>query len=223
MYQAKVKTVEQYSDSQSEHLVHKGKLVLIKTGYKNEIGKLACNRDGVYNIPRTEEDSLKSAKWFSNELIKPIIISETEEIEVGDWFLFGKNNLLVKAEEVQKSEDLVVFRNNEGERIIRYLTNCKKVLALPEHFSDAHLQAIVDGKMSDGDEVLIKCVPNGNHSDYELFIYLNQQNHITLFPVKQSLEEAYYKYYGSKVEHSTSTHDAYDMVAFAEWAKKNNY
>ena len=210
MYQAKVKTVEQYSDSQSEHLVHKGKLVLIKTGYKNEIGKLACNRDGVYNIPRTEEDSLKSAKWFSNELIKPIIISETEEIVFGDC-----------AYNPHSIKHFITECNQSNKDSIQ--EHWAKILALPEHFSDAHLQAIVDGKMSDGDEVLIKCVPNGNHSDYELFIYLNQQNHITLFPVKQSLEEAYYKYYGSKVEHSTSTHDAYDMVAFAEWAKKNNY
>lgn len=35
-------------------------------------------------------------------------------------------------------------------------TGAFKILALPEHFSPRHLQAIVDGKLKDGDKVLLE-------------------------------------------------------------------
>ena len=103
-----------------------------------------------------------------------------------------------------------------------------KILALPEHFSDKHLQAIVDGKMEEG-KVLVKCFRydswTGSSIKYFHRIKLNQQNHITLFPVKQSLEEAAEKY-GLCGDHSNEDPQYAAEQGFkagAKWAKKNNY
>lgn len=70
----------------------------------------------------------------------PIIISETEKIEVGDWVYYQDDNVIFKCEH----PNLI----GVGEY---------KVLSLPEHFSPKHLQAIVDGKMKNGDKVLVEC------------------------------------------------------------------
>ena len=43
-----------------------------------EIGKLAVNNDGVYNIPKTEEDCEKSAQWFGNKLVCCIVTEPFE-------------------------------------------------------------------------------------------------------------------------------------------------
>lgn len=96
--------------------------------------------------------------WVGGLYHVPILISEAEKIEVGDWIWDKLNKKLFKATiEYKQSEDQQYF----------------KVLALPEHFSPKHLQAIVDGKLKDGDKVLVECeewgenecMPNPNGSD----------------------------------------------------------
>jgi hypothetical protein len=193
-YQPKVNNTEQYSDSQGKHIVHLGKLLLLK----NETPPADVYVKGIYGR-------------------HPIIISETEEIEEGEVAYHIS------------TKTLDTFENALDKRVSDGFHFHNKILALPEHFSDKHLQAIVGGKMKDGDEVLVKC-ENRDYKEWrkdrihrQFQIHLDQQNHITLFPVKRSLEQAYHDYYGSKVEHSTITHDAYDMVSFAEWVKRNNY
>src|SRR3972149_2891570 len=57
-----------------------------------------------------------------------------------------------------------------------------KILALPEHFSPKHLQAIVDGKM------LVECDKMWNEIDGEYkVIKLNQSNHITLHKIEEKM------------------------------------
>jgi hypothetical protein len=132
-----------------------------------------------------------------------------------------ENIIISKTEEVLKGDQYRGFfkYNKQGFGIIYPY----KILALPKHFSDKHLQAIVDGKLKDGDEVYVKCirVESKPKSFSDLWkIYLNQQNHITLFPVKQSLEEAAYEY--ARGQDAVDEY-AIGFMAGAEWAKKNNY
>lgn len=152
-----------------------------------------------------------------------IIISETEDFELTPAWTF----------DYQTGELMQIKYGGD-----KY---CKKVLALPEHFSDKHLQAIVDGKIKNGDEVLVKCAKyknyvgpkKENYTDIFTRVHLDQQNHITLFPVKQSLEKASenyaydsnesyntpVKFYRDQLQHKSIR----DFKAGAEWAKKNNY
>ena len=198
MYQPKVNNTQQYSDSQGEHVVCKGKLVLLHPPY-------SFGSD--VNIHYDED-----------VMCRPIIISETEEIKEGD--------------KVVHLDDNYIFTSNENESKVH--KKAKKILSLPEHFSEKHLQAIVDGKMKDGDEVLVKCVGGkfnyrcNDKSQLEFFIDLDQQNHITLFPAKQSSEKAAKEYCPKRPSYSKDNQDVNRRVrkafkAGAEWAKENNY
>ena len=219
MYQAKVKNTQKYSDSQGEHIVCKGKLVLIRK--KIPQGGKIPKPDGVNRI------------YDDNYQLDPIIISETEEIIEGDKALYKDSfGYLIFT---LKTKDADRYWWEEGS-CSRVENEVYKILALPEHFSDKHLQAIVDGKVKEG-KVLVKCFLYGEkligaddpkYKDYK--IYLNQQNHITLFPAKQSLEKLISKY--KRDEHEDWVELKYydfnkiiDEVAHevTEWAKNNNY
>lgn len=75
----------------------------------------------------------------------PILISRTEKIEV-DW----KGWAYKKDVKGQLFEHFYTTNS--------WYDDAKKVLALPEHFSPEHLQMIVDGKLKDGDKVLVECI-----------------------------------------------------------------
>jgi hypothetical protein len=91
-----------------------------------------------------ECDSSKEANFWiklNGKFLKPILISRTEKIEVGDWYYFDGGeykNLLQLEEPMTYTEE-------------RY-----KVLALPEHFSPQQLQDIVGGKLKEG-KCLVEC------------------------------------------------------------------
>lgn len=198
-YQPKVEQVERYSDSQGEHLVCRGKLILLEP-------------------EKCEPLTLSGGHKYKK--LKPIIISEIEEIKFHD-IVFGKN-------------DNSFFHWKESQHNIDY-SRFSKVLAIPKQFSDKHLQAIVDGKIKFGDEVLVKCqamstVDVEGKGDGGLFldynqIALDQQNHIALFPAKQSLEEVAEEYALSFSKDGGWDDNMHDIEAAfksgAEWAKKN--
>lgn len=163
------------------NVVCKGKLVLIKQD----------SDKGISTIP------IESIGWC-----KPIIISETEEIEVGgkylvELFAITNESNGLHIEECKKLED--VWCNNFDIVQQRHKDNCKKILVLPEHFSPEQLQLIVDGKLKDGDEVMVECTqPNDTDKDGDCGkcthygnpcfctqVKFNQQNHITLLPVEK--------------------------------------
>lgn len=72
--------------------------------------------------------------------------------------------------------------------------SCFKILALPEHFSPQQLQDIVDGKLKEGQKILLECEDVGDCKEYDtdnnyctckdgckdLQIKLNP--HITIYP-----------------------------------------
>lgn len=216
MHQPKVENVQEYEDSQGSHIVTPAKLILISDNDYETIS--SSDRMTI----RRKRENL------------PILISETEEIEEGDWFYHEHTNTIAKASNTSLNN---IFTSLEGGKSNYIRAGCVKILALPEHFSDEHLQAIADGKMEDRDKVLVKCFKSGRmemvgvHTTNEYSIHLDQQTHITLFPATQSLEEAIENYVNSKPAsraRALSNDQIKDiereaMRYMAEWAKKNNY
>lgn len=222
MYQPKVKQTEEYSDSQGTHLVHKGKLILPHNKTINYIGKRIGNK-------------LTGNSWV------PIIISETEEIEAGEW-AYRISSKVIK--QLSKNS------NWHG-------CGWRKILAFPEQLSNKQLQAIASTKIKNGNEVLIKCTKklieyrcqncstnegrdnsfncnctNGMRTYREKCVHLNGYNRITLFPAEQSVEEAAKAYSGGNFDHPRRVivtegnvrHGVYKAFkAGVEWAKKNNH
>lgn len=168
----KVSQIESFKDSQVDIIVCRGKLVLIDKTTDETIGSLFQMIEGGNDIFISNNPSVPCKS------IKPIIISTKEEIEVGDMYLKG-----------------IYILKNDGESTIDYFKDCHKILALPEHFSPKQLQAIVDGKLKDGDEVFVECkdkwIEAGFSLDVEKSIKLNKSNHIKLFPVKQEEIKTY--------------------------------
>lgn len=76
---------------------------------------------------------------------KPIIISETEKIEVGDWVLRPDGIILQ------------MTHNNYVNYLDSQSNATKKILALPQHFSSRQLDEIMSGRWKDGDKVLVEC------------------------------------------------------------------
>src|SRR5690606_33636935 len=110
---------------------------------------------------------------------KPIIVSESEKIEAGDWVYN------------EVSKEIYQFKEN-------HVSYEFKILALPEHFSPQQLQDIVDGKLKEG-KCLVECEtrilrpelgaifegPSGLEYLNDTIIKLNP--HITIYPVEEKM------------------------------------
>jgi len=187
MATTKVKNTETYKDAQGEHLVAKGKLLLIENSEVYKIGELVADyKNTILSIKR------------------PIIISETEEIKVGDivyssWSLPERSIFTVK----EIKENQLTDTNN----YYHPSSYCKKVLVLPEQFSPKHLQAIVDGKLKDQDEVYVELNQTGWMDKVYGYCIKLTDNHIKLFPVKKEQEtwNAIFRNYQLSGEGSYST------------------
>lgn len=162
--QVKVTKTEVYKDSQGEHLVCKGKLVLLPT----DVGGIVINH---------------------NEYI-PIIISETEKIEVGDNSYFMLHSAVDP--EIEIGMSIIKVNVQFQADALNKSENAYKILSLQEYFSPKHLQAIVDGKLKDYDDVYVQCInivhpewdkPVGTEWHESIIKIID--NHIKLFHVKQ--------------------------------------
>ena len=150
----------------------------------------------------------------NSRMVKPISISRTEKIEVGDWFLADTvfNQYIVKCTSVDES-----FINGNF-----YCSLCFKILALPEHFSPQQLQDIVDGKLKDGDKVLIECEIDEKQ---EFKIKLNP--HITIYPVKEKMytmeecKKLCIKAYKDGQNNWDSYYGRADQIINNEWFEQN--
>ncbi len=232
----KVKTVESYEDSQGKHIVAKGKLVLIEDNGPSKLVRQISNGKLFYN----KEESLKSGLA---QPLKPLIISETEEIEVGDKVLWLNQKIW---------DNFQISKNGwylqSGSSQFRPISEFKKILVLPEQFSKAHLQAIVDSKMKDGDEVFVGCevdaddkrnwyidFPSGKYHDdepippskdnlysnpkyYKIELFLPEPGHVKLFPVKkeESWDDIFHKYWNEPTRENTGV-----VGNFKEWFQAN--
>lgn len=201
----KVGKVQPHQTSYNKEVqVTEGKLILIHNpNISPEIGMLGWEKSKGYFICKEYKDQILS------DVVSPVIISETEEIEAGDLFLC-KNGSIDKLKGfnlnvIEDKKDL--YKNNtkecyniHGEKYIIFPESfIGKILSLPESFSPKHLKAIVDGKLKDGDKVIIECeaIPNEYdnpftnpegiwHPDSEFEIKLNEKNYITIHPKKEA-------------------------------------
>jgi hypothetical protein len=103
--------------------------------------------------------SLKDGRY------QAIVISETEKINNGDWFVLALNHMPTefklckmintvhnKEEQTFEAEEIDGFRFICGYHILY------KVLVLPEQFSPKDLQTITKGKMKDDNKVVVECI-----------------------------------------------------------------
>jgi len=216
MYQPKVNKTQRYSNDKENHLVCEGKPILLR-----------LKADATFNDNVLWEykgyNNIDTPWYFLNPTNYPmdmvmdghipyylIIISETEEIEDGDW--------------VYDSFYKDTFRNFGYRDIVEKYHS--KILALPEHFSNEHLKMFIGDEMEDG--VMVKCeqydefdnmVDNNHVSTTDYFKIHLVNNHITLFPTKKDLEEASEEYMGDDVCRS------FEKEAFkagAKWYKDNH-
>lgn len=120
--------------------VVEGKIVLVIISEEQKL-------DGITGDLFISEGRIEECRGYyvskkKGHYCKPIIISESETVEIGDWQI---NHLTNK-----------ISRRTDSPLEVRDV-NCSKILVLPEHFSDKDLQAIAHGELKNGDTVLIEC------------------------------------------------------------------
>jgi hypothetical protein len=91
--------------------------------YKDYVGFLFKNQDGVYNICNTEEDIMKSNQWFNNRPVHSIVVND-DPIKVGDKILPVCVNSNLNANtytyngDATTGVDLVSLTDKNGEEVI---------------------------------------------------------------------------------------------------------
>jgi hypothetical protein len=104
---------------------------------------------------------------------KPILISRTEKPEEGQYT-------------INPDGFIDVFGYDYRACYTReQIDNCRKILALPEHFSQQSLQDIVEGKLKEG-KCLVECNAGYVNPEWNpATIKLNP--HITIYPVEEKM------------------------------------
>lgn len=180
--QIKVKETKIFEDelAHEDVLVVEAKLVLVPCKVEDK-PILFRNSQGKFSLGIKEPVSM----W------NPLLVSETEKIYDGDWRIrldvqSTDYEFLIRCHIPSSNIIKEVHRDNIEREI--YKRPFYKVLALPKHFSLQQLQMIVDGKLKDGDKVLIECYNSCpcQLDRCENLIYsikLNSSNHITLYRI----------------------------------------
>lgn len=139
-----VNKIETYSLNNIEYTVCKGKLYLIKER------QIIPDSTSLSYMPN-HKDKITFATCKSDifRLIRPLIISETEEIKVDDEYLFVKNNTICTAD--VGDENLVILNKLLKDKQVF------KILAFPENFSMELQQKIVDGYLKHNEEIYVEC------------------------------------------------------------------
>lgn len=175
------------------------------------------------------------------ETIKPIIISETEKIEDGDYAYHKSLNRYGKVTNITTATQGIRDIKIEGELYhdLSSENNFAKILVLPEQFSPKHLQDIVDGKIKDGDRVMIeieegkdftiKNCKHGNECDcigmcnlpFDQVIKLNSEGHVILH---KDVEKTYTKEEVKEIATSWARYcrdtDFLEALLFDKWFDK---
>ncbi len=162
----KVSKTEKYTDSQGEHLVCKGKLVLILAEEKIKHGELFAVIDGYNKISGIYFAFQDMQPSISHKLVKPVIISELEDIEDGDLFLQvihkGTDNecpliATMLDKNFNKLEDTFLAQDLDGTKFHSGKHHERRILAMFDNLTYKQLQPIVTGKLKDGDDVYLEC------------------------------------------------------------------
>lgn len=164
------------------------------------------------------------------QYLRPILISETEKIEKGDKFLMTveSHRLYNRILTCEKVGETGCYIEEEDDFI--FYCNGKKIIALPEHFSPKLLQDIVDGKLKEGDRVLVECIHKGDydeylgHGDKKAEVKLSSSGHITLHKLEdkryRDLEEAFLAGYWLHLDPDNNDLSTRKRK-FKEWFDKN--
>lgn len=168
----KVSKTEPYKDSNGEHLVCRGKLVLIKDFSNSKVEKI---EDG----------------FGYKHIERPIIISEVEPIEIGDKVAHNEYGFGTVISPKATGKFWIVKFDNIGYNLT--VIGIFKILALPENFSSEHLQDIADGKLKDGDQVFVECgyyQDNSTGWEYSVsipshYFIKSNNNYVQLFSPKK--------------------------------------
>lgn len=193
-----VKKVQKHKNSYGkEVIVTEGRISLIETKESPIRGKLCKTyfKDGSsgYHIADNLDCNITEYSTVEKSfLVNPVIISEDEEVETGDGFLH-ENSICTFAELERSSRYLGCYTPENGWVYEEKIKN--KIISLPQNFSPKHLQAIVDGKIKDGDTVLLECqelipltikgdglIKEVTEEPKGYFIKLNDKNQITIHP-----------------------------------------
>ncbi len=170
-----VKKTVPYSD-------YSGKHPIVKTVCKGKLILLwgDCRKKEFFKYGLESHDKTQGAQ--------PIIISETEELDDFDNYYDSELNTILRAS--------INHTDNVKHK-------CYKILYLPKHFSNIHLEAIKKGSLNDGDEVFVECenicsqtglpcgMPcNGDCNINAMKMVKLTDNSINLFPVKKQENNA---------------------------------
>ncbi len=134
-----------------------------------------------------------------------MLVSESEEIN--NWDLVLGTRRTSNKQEVGVATRVSIYEVYvvpvSGDGFYCDKNKISKIMAIPEHFSPKQLQLIVDGKLKDGDKVLVECVKskhpnfdapfiepeiyNENEKTRFYFINLSSSNHITLHKLEEKM------------------------------------
>ena len=151
-----------------ERLVCRGKLVFVKTDYvENCITGYYGTQDG--NL------ALTSRGYMGDYFISPVIISESEEINVGDKFLW-------------KDKVFTLLESDEGNRLNDFKNEGKKILVPFEKMVYDLLHNIASGYFKEGEDVFIECkktLDGFDDNDNEVLRYEVLLNYVNVFKLKR--------------------------------------
>ncbi len=125
--------------------VCKGKLILV---YQDRIiptvGMIGSNNVHPLFMWTEAHQGTKLVEYKNTQTVLPIIISETEQLLEGDQ-MYSKI-----------SKTINTCNNPEIAKGLEYV----KIIVLPLQFSEENLKNIIDGKLKNGDELLVECEEN---------------------------------------------------------------
>jgi hypothetical protein len=167
--------------SQGDVRVKEGTLVLIiNDKYLPEIGMIGKNAvHPLFMWTQAHKDGFKNlVEYHKTAVVQPIIISTKDRIEIGDKIYHkADGKVITYTKEIAADKAL----NNPS------TYGYYKVLVLPEQFSSKQLQAIVDGKMKEDDQVYVQCKRVGYQHMSADFVELDSFNHATLHKIERKL------------------------------------
>lgn len=154
----KVKTVQKVGDRE----VCKGKLVFIKCKSEDLEPKQWLLRMGNRIIIPAAGGEYRRMQQNGFAPIKPIIISETESIHSGEKYICDS----IMGWDIKECEDFDYGDFHPSKKL-----GCFKILVMPERVSPDTFKLFVEGKLKDGDNVIVDCefgITGGtilNHND----------------------------------------------------------
>lgn len=135
-----------------DKLITDGELILIKDNRDTCVGLIRCIKEWKSFVdPDDDFNNVGDISYGKNiskgvfeywEPVKPIVISHTEKIEVGDWYYDERNKTINKL--------------NYQDLMITVECGYFKIIALPEHFSYGQLVSIGYGSVKTG-KVQLEC------------------------------------------------------------------